>query len=171
MFAILGQILIGWLLADFLSGLIHWWMDGANPRIPLIGKLVIEPNILHHSDPLAFTRSSFIKRNLPLAFVVGLISFGWIVVLGFSWVWVATTVLAALSGEIHYLTHTAKSPGLILRCLRATGLIQSPGVHARHHRAPNRSTYCVVTNWLNTPLDDLGFWRVLDRLTGRTEPR
>ena len=72
---ILGELLLGWLLADLVGGLVHWWEDRvARSDTPVIGPLVIAPNRLHHSDPLAFTRSSLLERNFATWSVVAAIS-------------------------------------------------------------------------------------------------
>ena len=63
---LLLQILAGWLLADFLSGLLHWIEDRFGPgreHWPVVGSQVFAPNLLHHAQPLAFTRNRFLSRN------------------------------------------------------------------------------------------------------------
>lgn len=43
-------------MADFVTGVFHWWEDRyGNPAWPVIGKLVVEPNILHHARNEKFT--------------------------------------------------------------------------------------------------------------------
>ena len=60
---------IGWtivvvLIADFIVGAVHWWEDTyGDPKWPIIGPLIIKPNIDHHTQPLLFTRSNFWMRN------------------------------------------------------------------------------------------------------------
>jgi Lipid desaturase domain len=51
-----GQILIGWLFADLLSGIVHWIEDRVlRMDTPILCKAVVIPNRVHHSDQLAFT--------------------------------------------------------------------------------------------------------------------
>ena len=69
------QILLGVLLADLISGIVHWFEDTyGDPNWPIIGLTVMLPNILHHEDPLKFTKAPLFKRTrgvLGVAFVVG----------------------------------------------------------------------------------------------------
>jgi hypothetical protein len=42
--SIVGQLLLGWLLADFLTGVFHWWEDRLGKESwPVIGHLIIKP--------------------------------------------------------------------------------------------------------------------------------
>ncbi len=168
MFDTIGQILVGWLLADLLTGIVHWVMDRFGKESwPVVGPLIIRANNEHHADALDFLGASLLKRNRGLWVLVALISGIWVFTLGPSVLWATTTLVATLSGEIHVLAHRPGKPGLVMRTLRAAGLVQSPAQHARHHRAPNSACYCVVTNWLNPALDELGVWSRLERVMGR----
>ena len=62
-------ILICILVADFLTGLVHWAEETYGlSTLPLIGKLVIEPNIEHHRNPtLMSTMGTWLTRNLQPA--------------------------------------------------------------------------------------------------------
>src|SRR5512143_2828836 len=78
-----GQAILGWLIADAFSGVFHWWQDRiGDERMPIIGPEVVVPNRLHHVDPLAFTRSTLLSRNLPLWIATALISATWLTVTG-----------------------------------------------------------------------------------------
>ena len=60
------QLLLGWLLADFLSGVLHWIEDRfgrGREHWPVLGQLIFAPNLLHHADPTDFLRASFVGRN------------------------------------------------------------------------------------------------------------
>lgn len=62
---VFGQLLLGWLFADFLTGAFHWWEDRhGNESWPVIGQWLIAPNRLHHLRPLAFGAHGFVGRNL-----------------------------------------------------------------------------------------------------------
>jgi hypothetical protein len=51
--SVIGQLLVGWLLADLLSGIFHWWEDQFGKESwPVIGPWLIAPNRLHHAEPL-----------------------------------------------------------------------------------------------------------------------
>lgn len=158
-----AQIILCVLAADLLSGLIHWWEDQyGNPKWPLLGKHVIEPNILHHQQPTFFVHMSDIfSRNwqvvLPLAAIAGgLWLAGWL-----SWQLALVCVIAASANETHAWAHVRPQCWLP-RLLVDTHLTLSPQQHARHHRPPYDRYYCTVTNVMNPLLELICFWRTLE---------
>lgn len=164
---ILGQLLIGWLIADFLAGFVHWWEDRVgNVSIPLIGPWVVAPNRLHHVDAMAFMKKSLLVRNWTALPVVALLSSLWCVLFGPSFVWFAATLGGALAIEIHYQAHlpttTPARLRWVLRILWDIGIVQSPAEHNIHHTDPSDRVYCPLTNWLNPILDALHFWAALE---------
>lgn len=157
--------LLAVLAADFLSGLVHWWEDTyGDPAWPLLGRTVVEPNIEHHQDPLAFTRRSAWSRNyqtvLPAA-AIGAALWAW---QGWAW-WPAQLTLLLLSwaNEVHCWSHRAVNPWPIA-LLQEMHVLQTSRHHARHHRAPFATQFCVLTNWLNPLLERAQFWAALERL-------
>ncbi len=161
--ALLGQALIGWLLADLLSGVVHWWEDRvARVDWPVIGRTVVAPNRLHHTDVLAFTRSGLIARNLPVWLIVAAISGAWFWISGPTVTWATATLGGAIVNEVHRATHLPATVGPIARVLQEVGLLQSPRHHMGHHKTPSDRRYCILTDWLNPVLDGLGLWRRLE---------
>lgn len=161
--ALVGQLLLGWLLADLLTGLVHWWEDRlAREDMPLVGRWIVAPNRMHHVAPLLFAESSLLKRNLGIWLLTGLVSGVWLLLGGFSAFWAAATLGALVSGEVHRLAHVPAEAGGVIRVLQQVGLVQSPRHHAGHHRAPSDSRYCVLTDWLNPALDGLKVWAWLE---------
>lgn len=163
-FAAVGQLLAGWLFADFAAGFIHWWEDRCGELAwPIIGRLVVEPNRLHHAQP-ALSAPTLLGRNAvswSAAAILGLL-----LVTGFGLT--PFTIAAVLGGfavnEVHALAHRGAPKGSWLAALQDTGLILSPAHHAGHHRQAHDRRYCVLTGWLNPILDRLGFWRGLEQL-------
>src|SRR3546814_15489841 len=63
-FSLAAQLVTGWLVADFLSGILHWIADRVLwVGMPLISKSVVEPNRLHHRDPAAFLAQSIVPPH------------------------------------------------------------------------------------------------------------
>jgi hypothetical protein len=82
---VVGQALLGWLLADFMSGFFHWWEDRVGREdMPFIGPQIVRPNRLHHVEPLAFTYNTLLHRNAPLWIIAALISALWLALGGRS---------------------------------------------------------------------------------------
>lgn len=164
----------GWLLADFLSGIVHWMEDRyGREDWPLLGKHVVAPNRLHHAAPLAFTRAPFMVRNgttmiAALALAGGLAA-GLLALFGqLPWpVWLAlavATIGGCLGNQVHYWAHLPRRAPAIVRAAQAIGLCQSRSQHSQHHAVPHLTRYCVLTDWLNPVLDRIRFWRMLERL-------
>jgi ubiquitin-conjugating enzyme E2 variant len=162
--SIIGQLLIGWLLADLIGGFLHWVEDRVlTEDMPLLGAAIVRPNRRHHREPLAFTAGSFLDRNLSTFIAAGAVSLVWAMLLGPSLIWAAATLGGAIQSIVHGLAHQPKAAVGPLRVLQETGLIQSPKHHARHHRPPSDGRYCILTDWLNPSLDAIGFWTSLER--------
>jgi ubiquitin-conjugating enzyme E2 variant len=162
---IAAKLFIGWLCADLLGGFAHWLEDRVLPNdLPLIGPLIVEPNRLHHAHPMAFAAGNFLARNGTTWLAVGGVASAWLVLFGFSVVFVGAALGGAVSSMVHYWTHVAPKPGHPLRVLQDMGLIQSVAQHAQHHMPPSDRRYCPLTNFCNPVLDTVGAWGALERL-------
>lgn len=164
MFVMCAGALLGYLVADVVSGLVHWFCDTFfHDDTPLIGPAFIHPFREHHSDPLGITRHGFFEVNgnnslvlLPLVTAVLLMGeprpgeavpalFVQCTVLAFALVTFATN-------QFHKWAHQER-PLAAVRWLQATGLILSPAHHGRHHSRPYRQAYCITAGWLDPVLD------------------
>jgi ubiquitin-conjugating enzyme E2 variant len=154
------QIVIVILAVDFASGVLHWLEDSyGKPSWPFLGKHVIEPNILHHFRPRAFTKTSVWRRNSGTMVICGSLMVMVVLLGGFHWMWLLACVLGAISNEIHCWAHRSpRENGKFITCLQRMGLIQSRKAHARHHTDPKNQSYCTVTNFLNPMLDAVQFF-------------
>lgn len=165
--AILGQLLLGWLAADLLGGIVHWWEDrAAEVHWPVLGRYIVAPNREHHQSPQAFTRTSFLARNLLTMLAAGAIALLWLWTLGPSLTLAAAAIGGMVQNQVHFWAHNAQgAPGWV-RVLQDVGLLQSPRQHGDHHRLETRR-YCILTNFLNPPLDALRIWDGLEIVLGR----
>lgn len=150
------------LLADFITGLIHFLEDSyAVPFYKPFDDLVTHPNILHHSDPMHFTMGHVWHRNYP-TFLLGAMALVIAYPLGFlTWQLALVVIVASLGNEIHAWSHKRPNNTLI-RLLQEMKILISPEQHAKHHRKPYDKCYCTVTNWVNPILDGIRFWRFLE---------
>jgi ubiquitin-conjugating enzyme E2 variant len=172
--SIIFQILVAWLLADFITGIVHWWedryLDSENSSGFL--KSIAEDNELHHKKPTAMTQStgwSNIQSSVIFAFPIAFIM--WIT--GFPlWLWLAV-FFAGFGNLIHRWSHMPdrKLPYIII-FMQWTGLFISQDHHDQHHRSMNKLIpkhlsgfkFCPMTDWVNPILDKIKFWDRLEKL-------
>jgi plasmanylethanolamine desaturase len=148
--------LAGYLAADLVSGLIHWFCDRFfEEHTRLIGPVLISPFREHHRDPLAMTRHGFLE-------LTGNSCLGLAPVLALAWRWAGGAWLDALvlafaggvmiTNVLHKWAHAATAPPMV-RWLQRRRLVLAPAAHALHHRAGYTGGYCVTSGWMN-PLTD-----------------
>ncbi|MCA9127027.1 MAG: hypothetical protein KDB22_08075 [Planctomycetales bacterium] len=173
----LAAILLAWLAADFVSGLVHWLADTwGSEAFPILGPRFIKPFRVHHVTPNSFLECNLVDTNgdtslvalpvltalwmIPLSHPMGLFS------LTFG---VAFCAMAIPTNQIHQWAHMRRPPGWV-RWLQRRGLILSHREHARHHALPHEGHYCITTGFCNQWLEKIKFFRCLEaivtRLTG-----
>lgn len=155
-------ILVCLLVADFITGIVHWLEDTYGvPTWPILGPHVVLPNIEHHAHPGKIGLSGFVSRNYQswlLATLIGATSYP-----VFGWPAILVAFFGAWGNEIHTWNHRGRPQNpMIVRLLQDSGLIQSPQQHGRHHRAPYDCYYCTLTNFTNAILEAVNFWRCLE---------
>jgi ubiquitin-conjugating enzyme E2 variant len=167
-----ASILGGLFLADFFSGLIHWFEDRyGNPKWPVLGH-TIRANQEHHFRPRAFLEGSFLSRNREV-FVIGALFLAGFWVTGTLNLFTGSAVLFGMfANEFHRAAHRSpKENGRLITALQKTGLAQSFQHHAAHHRQGKDTHYCVVTNYTNPILERVGFFPALERIVKATTGR
>jgi plasmanylethanolamine desaturase len=168
----------GLLLADFISGLVHWAGDTLlTEKAPFIGPHFIKPFREHHVDPKAITRHDFIETNgnncLVSVPVLGVMTPTMPEETGFSF-YLCTVLVFAIwfifgTNQFHKWAH-ADNPPRIARFLQRWGVILVPAHHDVHHAAPHDKYYCITVGWLNPILGQLRFFRALEWIIARTYP-
>ena len=164
-------ILSCWLLADFLTGLFHWFEDGFlhGSSIGFLGSIAAD-NELHHDKPTAMTLSTGWVNMRASAIVA------WPLALA-SWrlgapmlVWL-TLFFASFGNLVHRWSHIPKRQlPFWIRAMQKTGLFISHEHHDAHHRSMKRLIpkhlagykFCPMTNWMNPILDKMKFWDGLE---------
>ena len=156
----------GILLADFTTGLCHWFGDTFfEEDTPILGAMWIQPFREHHRDPLAITRHDCLEVSgnnclLLLGILVAARALGpslesaagalsWGVLLVFS-------LFVAVSNQLHRWAHAPRPPHPV-RWLQRRGWILVPEAHGRHHRGRHDQDFCVTTGWCNPWLDRVAF--------------
>lgn len=160
------------MLADFAAGVVHWIEDAYfDADTPVIGPLVIKPNIVHHHLPRYFTRLNWWQSSADLM-GVGLLLLGtgwWFGFLSWQlWLFVAISVNA---NQVHKWSHRTRAEnGRLISFFQDIRVLQTPRNHARHHTDPKNTYYCPVTNLVNPLLERVKFWErvehLIERMTG-----
>lgn len=156
----LTQIFLLWLLADFLTGVIHWWEDTyGNPKWPIIGKHVVLPNLDHHSNPRLLLQGTYwnrINTSVYAAVIIGIIL--WLCGYG-SWQMGLCLLFSSQGNEIHAIAHRSdRENGRFIVKLQRLGIIQTRKSHGWHHKAPYDTNFCVMTEFCNPILNKIHFW-------------
>jgi ubiquitin-conjugating enzyme E2 variant len=154
------------LLADFLAGAFHWLEDAYGTELtPIVGPMVIKPNIVHHHYPRFFTKLSWWQSSWDLlllgVLVIGLSA--WAGVLTWHvWLFVGLSVNA---NQVHKWAHQTRAEnGPIVSFFQDCRVLQTPHQHALHHTDPKNTHYCPITNLLNPVLEFIGLWPKLEAL-------
>lgn len=174
---LVSTLFLGYLAADFVSGVVHWLGDTwGSTQMPIVGQALIRPFREHHVDAKAITRHDFVETNgnnclisLPVAIVAALLphSNTWLLFLssflGAMIFWVMAT------NQFHKWSHQDQ-PAFLIRWAQRLHLILPPSHHQVHHTAPFARYYCITVGWMNKPLELVGFFprfeRLITRVTG-----
>jgi ubiquitin-conjugating enzyme E2 variant len=165
----LTALMVGFVLADFVSGFVHWAADTwGTPEWPVIGKALIRPFREHHVDQKEITRHDFVETNGNNCFIsiVPAAGAALLPVSGAGWFFVSVMTFAlcfAIFGtnQFHKWSHLDEPPQMV-RLLQRANLVLPPDHHAVHHSAPYAKYYCITVGWLNEALFRLRFFQTLE---------
>ncbi len=160
------EILSSYLLADFLTGLFHWFKDTYfSPHTPVIGLSLIWPSRLHHIKPryiMEFSDWDIIRSSAwwtlmwfgPIFYFFGLSIFN-----------LSLFAFISINDVIHKYSHATESdtPAAIT-FLQNIGIIQVYDEHHIHHIEPYAQNYCVMTPYINIWVEKINLWRLLENM-------
>jgi hypothetical protein len=175
--ALLAGIIIGYLIADLISGVAHWLGDRfGDESTPLVGPTFIAPFREHHDEPLAMLQHGLVEligNTAVLASPVLVMSFyllDWqspsLWTLFFAGMIISALIGLVATNAIHLWAHMDEPPRIVA-LLQKSGLILSPARHARHHCGDFDRAYCITSGWIDSRLDALRIWSRAERLFGR----
>ena len=167
---------LAFLVADFLSGLVHFLCDNlGSPETPVLGQKFIKAFREHHDDPAAMTDGDFIEVNADNFFVCLPALIPCVVWLDVHDHLYLATFLAILmvcitiTNEVHKWAHMSGVSPFVQR-LQSSPFVLAPAKHQRHHTAPYDSYYCITSGVLNPALARVHFWQGLLRVCRRPTP-
>ena len=164
MLTIIYQIILSYLIADFIMGGFHWAKDTyCSPFTPIIGRKFIWDSRLHHIKPryvLEFSNSQlfFNSAKWTLPWIVPLAFFIPYPVFMFS-----LFIFISLNEVIHKYAHMMDHERpLFASILQKLYITQSYDDHHIHHISPHEMNYCPMTSVLNPILEKIHFWRYIE---------
>jgi ubiquitin-conjugating enzyme E2 variant len=160
------------MLADFVAGVVHWLQDAyGSPETPVVGPLLIRPNIVHHHYPRFFTRLTWWQSSWDILLISAAL-------IGITWrfgeltwhIWLFAFV-STNANQVHKWSHQTRAEnGPIVSFFQDIGILLTPRQHAVHHSDPKNTFYCPVTNLVNPLLERIKFWQgaewLIERATG-----
>lgn len=158
------------LLADFVTGFVHWLEDSYwSPDTPILGKWIVVPNLAHHKNGQDFLKKTWLESSWDLL-IAGIA----IILIALAthhpnWeVWLFAIIIAN-ANQIHKWAHITRyeNKPRIIGFLQKIYVLQRTAHHGQHHRKPNNSHYCTVSNLLNPVLDRIHFWRGMEYIVGK----
>jgi plasmanylethanolamine desaturase len=161
---VITQVAATVLIADLVSGIAHWWEDTyARPDHQWFG-WIAKDNDLHHHRPREFLGKNWLQSSWDLLLASAIVLAGaWALDLLTWHVWLFAA-LTANANQFHKWTHSAeRERGKFVTFLQRLRILQTPRHHSKHHQGEKNSYYCVVTNFLNPILEELNFWRGIER--------
>jgi len=177
--ALLASGVVGWLLADLLSGLVHWAGDTlGSERTPVLGPSFIAPFREHHDDPQAMVAHGTVElvgstallalpSLVPVTHLVAFEGQG-ALRLALGGVLLATLLGVVVTNLVHRWAHMDRPPA-VAALLQRAGLILTPARHERHHTAPFDGWFCISSGLLDGLLMRIGLWERLNaRFQGRS---
>ena len=167
---IILQIILGFLLADILSGMFHWFEDTYLDYcidIPFINQ-ISKDNELHHYFPrsiLAYSYLDNITVSLPIFIIISIILY--VInknIFKYTYFIFSLGIFSIISNIIHRFSHMRDcETNIIIKFLHKTGVLCSHSHHLLHHKRITEK-YCVVSEYNNYVLDSIYFWRILENI-------
>jgi len=175
--ALLAALLVGYFLADFSSGMVHWMIDTWLDERALGRAIAITRE--HHVHPDHVDGYGFLEYA-SLGSAPGAVVFGGAFAVtalfpisaatcALMILWLVNSVCLLFAISFHNLAHRP-ARSAIMRLAQRLHLVCPPAQHWVHHRN-HTVRYCVVNGWANYVCDGLDLWRGLERVieavTGR----
>jgi len=165
---IILQIIIGFILADIITGAFHWFEDTYIDYcldIPIIDE-ISKDNELHHFFPRSIISYSYLDNisvSLPIVIIIFILL--WFVA---RWVYkyvyflISFGIFSTVSNIFHKFSHMRDcETSDLYKVFQNMGILCSHLHHSKHHEY-SVDKYCVISEYNNYILDTIGFWRGIE---------
>jgi ubiquitin-conjugating enzyme E2 variant len=163
------QILIGFILADIVSGIFHWFEDTYFDYcidIPILSEIARD-NEMHHYFPRGMISYSYLE-HMQVTIPIGIFSTLVLYITNKSFVlkypYLVTTLVffSVIANIIHRFSHMRECENnSVVVFLQKTGIFSSHSHHSLHHTEID-TKYCIISEYNNYLLDSIYFWRILE---------
>jgi ubiquitin-conjugating enzyme E2 variant len=156
------SIVLGLLVSDLFSGLLHWAMDTYGTDMTILFGQNIHDFREHHEHPRLICQHTFGERSGHIFMIttVALLA-SWAAGTGqfFNNSWWCIMLGVMHTNEFHMWSHQGMSENpVVVRLLMGLGLILTNDRHKLHHRGMHDTDYCITTGLLNPFLETIQFW-------------
>lgn len=162
------QIIIGFVIADIIAGMFHWFEDTYLDYcidLPILD-VISRDNELHHYFPrsmIAFSYMDHITYTLPITIIVLVLLFLlYRPVYQYPYLLISFAFFSIVSNIIHRFSHMRECENnFFILFLQRTGILCSHAHHSLHHNSIGEK-YCVISEYNNYILDNIYFWKILE---------
>jgi len=146
---------IGWLLSDFIGGILHWFGDSYYQSSD---STFFKHFIDHHIHPNDILNHDyyFMEWETYLLYFIIRIFFGRLSL------WTAISTWGLHCTYFHKQAHMYGKSNKFICFLQKYHIILPPDVHHIHHTVPHNRYYCVCIGILNPFLEKIKFWNFLE---------
>jgi plasmanylethanolamine desaturase len=138
------QIILGWYVADLITGIYHFFIDNfGSSDTPIFGNQIKDFQIHHHKPTEFLKHSNWESLKLPLLGSMPLFALAFF----YPYFFIPLAIGIAMSQLLHKWAHMSKVAWPI-KVLQTLQLIISPEEHDKHHTTFN-SHYGIVNGWSN----------------------
>ena len=170
-FKIASEIILGFILADIVTGTFHWFEDTYLSyciNLPILSSIA-KDNELHHYFPrgmLAYSYMEHLTYTLPggIFIVIMIYLLNPKLLFKYKFFFITFFIFFSLANLFHRLAHMREcEKNIIINKIQDTGLLCSHEHHKIHH-INNQEKYCVICEYTNYMLDNVNYWRNLENL-------
>jgi len=161
MIGIILKVLVLFMLADFITGIFHFYVDQYGVKDGAFMTKSVNFLLLHHKEPRKIVTQTYWEITGGV-YKVSIVIFSFSLFFGFHWELLLFLLFCSNGNMIHKWSHQKQSEtSLLIQYLQRYRIIQSKKHHSAHHNGIFNKNYCVMTDILNSILHRLYFWEFI----------